>query len=197
MATATEKKQFFDNYSGWAVTSMARSGVPASIILAQSVKESGWGTNDLSRNYNNFFGIQCHRWKGWIGKCTSKTDYDSQGKPYPAEFRVYNSPYDSFIDHADFLMDNPRYDSLFENTDYVSWANGLQKSGYAEDTGYAKSLIDIIQQNGLEKYDREGDIQMQTLPNTLIRNRRKLIVITIIIIILLVALWIVGKKIFK
>jgi len=43
----------------------------------------------------------------------------------------------------------------------------------------------------------EGDIQMGTLSNTLIRNRRKLYIITFVIVILLVALWFVGKKFIK
>lgn len=197
MATEIEKIAFFDKYKDWSILSQARSSVPASITLAQAALESGWGTSDLAKNYNSFFGIQCHRWKGWLGKCTEKTDKDAQGKPYQVEFRVYDNPYDSFIDHADFLVDQPRYDSLFENTDYISWANGLSKAGYAESKSYASDLIGLIEKYDLEKYDREGDIQMQTLPNTLIRNRKKLYVITIVIIILLVALWFVGKKLVK
>jgi flagellum-specific peptidoglycan hydrolase FlgJ len=164
--------------------------------LAQAAIESGWGTSPLARDDNNFFGIQCHNWS--FGECgIERTDYYADGKPYKVRFRKYPTPYGSFIDHADFLMKQPRYDSLFANTDYVDWANGLLKAGYAASKSYATDLIATIEKNNLAQYDKEGDVQMQTLPNTIIRNRKKLYVVAIIIALLLVALWFVGKKLTK
>jgi len=186
------RQEFFDKYKDWAIESQAKSGVPASITLAQGVLESDSGNSRLAREGNNFFGIKVGPIWQWTG------DYILANDDKPNEkFRKYKTPYDSFIDHADFLMVNPRYDSLFDNTDYVQWANGLQKAGYATDKSYANLLIGIIEKDGLNKYDKEGDIQMQTLPNTIIRNRRKLYIITFVIVILLVALWFVGKKFIK
>ena len=46
---------------------MNRSGVPASITLAQGMLESGYGNSELARKANNHFGIKCHsKWKGPI-----------------------------------------------------------------------------------------------------------------------------------
>ena len=196
MATQLEKKAFFDKYKDWAIETQAKSGVPASITLAQAAIESGWGTSPLARDDNNFFGIQCHNWS--FGKCgIERTDYYADGKPYKVRFRKYATPYDSFIDHADFLMKQPRYDSLFANTNYIDWANGLQKAGYAGSKTYASDLIATIEKHNLAQYDKVGDVQMQTLPNTIIRNRKGIYLVTFIIALLLVALWFVGKKLTK
>ena len=40
---------------------MKRSGVPASITLAQGMLESGYGNSELAKNENNHFGIKCKR----------------------------------------------------------------------------------------------------------------------------------------
>lgn len=176
-------EEFFSKYKDWAILSQSRSGVPASITLAQAALESGWGESRLAKIANNFFGIKLHSWMG---------DYVLASDDAPDEkFRKYNSVYDSFIDHADFLVDNSRYNSLFENTDYRQWANGLQKAGYATDKNYANSLIGIIEKYGLDKYDREGDIQMQSIPNTIIRNRRKIYLGIAIVVILgmMIIIW--------
>lgn len=192
MATEAEKIAFFDTYKDWAVTTQAKSGVPASITLAQAALESGWGTSRLATTANNFFGIKVGPVWQWSGPYVLANDDKPNEK-----FRKYKTVYDSFIDHADFLMVNNLYNSLFDTTDYKQWAVGLQKAGYATDKTYASQLIGLIEKYGLAKYDAEGDIQMQTLGNTLIRNRRKLYVITFLVVILLVALWFVGKRLTK
>ena len=186
------RQEFFDTYKDWAILTQARSGIPASITLAQGAIESDNGNSWLARNANNYFGIKDHKGDSWFGEYVIRADDNPDDR-----FRKYKSVYDSFIDHADFLVEQPRYNSLFENTDYKKWAYGLKQAGYATSSTYATDLINIIEKNGLEKYDREGDIQMQTLPNTIIRNRKKLTIITIVIAILLIALYFVGKKIFK
>ena len=49
-----------------AVKEMYRSGVPASITLAQGILESRYGLSTLAADGNNHFGIKCH--KDWTGK---------------------------------------------------------------------------------------------------------------------------------
>ena len=59
------QQYYIDKYSDIAVREMNRSGIPASITLAQAVLESGNGNSTLARNSNNHFGIKCHNdWKG-------------------------------------------------------------------------------------------------------------------------------------
>ena len=127
---------------------MYRSGVPASITLAQGLLESNVGKSPLASEGNNHFGIKCHNWSG----PGMHVDDDAKGEC----FRVYDNPLASFMDHSDFLRYRDRYKFLFENstTDYKAWAKGLKKAGYATDPGYADKLIKLIEDNKLYDFDR-------------------------------------------
>ncbi|MFV0366588.1 MAG: glucosaminidase domain-containing protein [Mangrovibacterium sp.] len=143
-----------------AVEEMCRSGVPASITLAQGCLESSNGNSELSIKSKNHFGIKCH---GWSGKGMR---YDDDA---PNEcFRVYNSVAESYADHSDFLSNNMRYASLFDLkiTDYKGWAHGLKKAGYATDPQYAHKLIKIVEDNKLNQYDKMSlkDLKNSELP---------------------------------
>jgi LysM repeat protein len=65
---------------------------------------------------------------------------------------------DSYRDHTDYLLANPRYTFLFaySHTDYKSWAKGLKRAGYATAPRYADMLIKIIKDNNLHQYDAGG-----------------------------------------
>jgi hypothetical protein len=157
MATAvfaSEKRisrsEYIAKWKDMAIQQMAIHEIPASITLAQGIIESGDGNSELARDANNHFGIKCH--SDWKGKRTYHDD-DAKGEC----FRKYRSAEASFYDHSDFLLKN-RYASLFDLkiTDYKGWAKGLKKCGYATSPKYAKMLIQIIEQNNLDKYDKEG-----------------------------------------
>ena len=142
------QEQYIAKYSTVAVAEMYRSGVPASITLAQGLLESGSGKSRLATEGNNHFGIKCHN--TWKGK-TMLADDDAKGEC----FRVYDSAAESFRDHSDFLRYRDRYKFLFEfeTTDYKAWAHGLKKAGYATDPSYATKLIKYIEDYELYRYD--------------------------------------------
>jgi LysM repeat protein len=144
----TPQERYVKKYADMAVKEMIRSGVPASITLAQGMLESGNGQSRLAVQGNNHFGIKCH--KGWEGK-TLHHDDDAPGEC----FRVYESVADSYKDHSDFLRYRDRYKFLFdlERTDYKGWAYGLKKAGYATDPGYPAKLIKYIEEYDLARYD--------------------------------------------
>ncbi len=144
----TPQARYIAKYAPIAVSEMYRSGVPASITLAQGLLESRYGLSDLAAKGNNHFGIKCHNWKGR----SMKVDDDRKGEC----FRVYGSAEESFRDHSDFLRYQDRYKFLFEykTTDYKSWAYGLKKAGYATDPNYPQKLIKLIGDYDLTRYDR-------------------------------------------
>lgn len=146
--TGQAQQKYIETYSGIAVQEMLRTGVPASITLAQGILESGSGLSTLAVNGKNHFGIKCH--KGWTGD-TMYMDDDRRGEC----FRVYGSVEESFRDHSDFLRYRDRYKFLFdlERTDYKGWANGLKKAGYATDPKYASKLIKYIEDYNLSRFD--------------------------------------------
>lgn len=155
------RSQYIEKYKDLAIEQMVEYGIPASITLAQGCLESADGNSTLARQANNHFGIKCHN--NWTGATIKHTD------DAPNEcFRKYATPEDSFRDHSDFLRYRDRYSSLFalERTDYKGWAYGLKAAGYATSSGYAASLIKIIEDNGLAKYDILTEQTAAELPPT-------------------------------
>ena len=138
------REDYIAMYKDDAVRDMLKTGVPASITLAQAAFESGDGNSDLAREANNHFGIKCH--DEWSGKTYSQDD-DSRNEC----FRRYNSVLESFDDHSNFIRTRDRYAFLFtlDKTDYKGWAYGLKKAGYATNPDYPAHLIKIIEENQL------------------------------------------------
>jgi LysM repeat protein len=136
-------------YGDLAVSEMRRTGVPASITLAQGMLESDYGRSSLARSGNNHFGIKCH--SDWTGQTIRQHD-DKHNEC----FRKYRRPEDSFYDHSDFLKSGSRYRFLFDldPMDYKSWARGLKSSGYATNPDYANLLIRKIEENRLYELDK-------------------------------------------
>lgn len=149
------KENYIDTYKDIAIIEMHRKGVPASIKLAQAILESSSGTSDFARSTNNHFGIKCKSiWKGETF-FHEDDDLDHHGQLMKSCFRSYDRVLESYVDHSNFLSSRIYYQHLFylSTYDYVSWAKGLQKSGYATDPDYASKLIRIIEREGLNKYD--------------------------------------------
>ena len=150
-ATPGPYEKYIEKYSSVAVSEMHRSGVPASITLAQGLVESAAGQSTLATKANNHFGIKCH--SDWKGKKTYRDD-DKANEC----FRVYSNAAASFKDHSDFLRYQDRYKFLFDldPTDYKGWAKGLRKAGYATDRLYADKLIKVIEDYELYRFDGEA-----------------------------------------
>ena len=158
-AAKNPRLAYIDQYSALAVLEMQRTGVPASITLAQGMLESGYGLSPLATKAHNHFGMKCHSdWKG------EKFFYDDET---PDEcFRVYPTVEDSFRAHSDFLRDRERYKALFDldPTDYKGWARGLRRAGYATDPGYATKLINLIEDFQLYRFDTMTEEDLQAAP---------------------------------
>lgn len=135
-------------YKDIAMVNMQKYGIPASIILAQGILESGAGKGDLAIEANNHFGIKCHN--DWLGESVRHDDDSSQEC-----FRKYNEASESYRDHALFLVGKKRYAALFtyEKDDYKTWAKGLRAAGYATDPNYPDKLIGYIERYNLHQYD--------------------------------------------
>ncbi|WP_416337311.1 glucosaminidase domain-containing protein [Galbibacter sp. EGI 63066] len=141
-------EEYIAVYSPIAERQMKNYGIPASIILAQGILESGSGKGELVRKANNHFGIKCH--SGWTG-AKAYHDDDRRGEC----FRKYRHPELSYHDHSEFLSTRGRYSFLFDlrKDDYKGWARGLRSAGYATDRRYPQKLITLIERYQLYKYD--------------------------------------------
>ena len=149
------REAYIQKYKPLAVEQMDIYGIPASIKLAQALFESDNGNSRLAREANNHFGIKCK--SNWTGQTISHTD------DAPDEcFRKYPSVEESYRDHSEFLDKSARYQDLFklDPTDYIGWAHGLQKAGYATNPQYAQQLIKIIEDYQLFLLDEGQDVRI-------------------------------------
>lgn len=152
------REEYIETYKDDAIREMMKSGVPASITLAQGILESADGNSPLAVYAKNHFGVKCHA--GWKGE-SMRLDDDEKNEC----FRKYETVYESFRDHSDFLVTRSRYDFLFDLkiTDYKGWAKGLKKAGYATNPKYADMLIMLIEKNNLSQYDRYAKVPPRKL----------------------------------
>jgi LysM repeat protein len=150
--TRMARNEYIQQYKDDAVRDMQKTGVPASITLAQALLESDDGNSPLAKDANNHFGIKCSDWNGdrYIQDDDKKNEC----------FRKYSTALESYDDHSNFLKTRPRYASCFQLpiTDYQGWARELKKAGYATNPQYADRLIKIIEENNLAVLDTGGDL---------------------------------------
>ena len=157
----TGTRAYVDVFVDIAISEMNRTGIPASIKLAQAILESNSGKSEMAMMANNHFGIKCGN--DWRGASYYKIDDDrnKHGKLIESCFRVFKNAETSFIEHSNFLQNRgkaSRYDFLFDYDpkDYKKWAKGLKKAGYATDPHYAQKLINLIEKYELHRYDNLG-----------------------------------------
>ena len=146
-ATAQE---FVAQHSEAAKKAEEASGIPASFMVAQAAHETGWGKKNIrmadGSNSFNLFGIKAG--SGWKGASTQvmTTEYVG-GRPQKSvqSFRAYASYEESFADYARLMKTSPRYrDVVAAADDAKTFAQGLQRAGYATDPAYADKLGRVI-----------------------------------------------------
>ena len=121
-------------------------GIPVSITLAQGLLESDAGNSRLTIKANNHFGIKTFNKR--VAHVVMKDDTPKD------KFKVYGTAWESFRDHSLLLMrDHYKPLQFLSKTDYVGWAKGLEKAGYATDKQYAENLIRIIENLQLYRFD--------------------------------------------
>ena len=138
----------------------AQNDLYASVMMAQAILESGWGTSTLSKAPNyNLFGIKGE----YNGESINmETLEDSGGQNYysiNAEFRKYPSYAESLQDYANLLANgtswNPTYYAGAWKSNAATYqdATAYLTGRYATDTAYSTKLNRIIAQYGLDQYD--------------------------------------------
>lgn len=144
-------------------------GVPASVKLAQSAIETGYGK---SIKDNNYFGIKTnsdasvsltvtHEYynkKQFKANKEKIIDYKKINNnlyrcKIKDKFSSFDSPWHSFRSHSEFLKSKSRYQLLFTSKDYKFWAENLYKCGYATDIKYSKIVKKVIEDNNLQLLD--------------------------------------------
>jgi flagellum-specific peptidoglycan hydrolase FlgJ len=121
-------------------------GIPVSITLAQGLLESDAGESSLTRKANNHFGVKT--FDKSVSHVVMKDDTPRD------KFKKYGSAWESYRDHSQLLMrDHYKHLQFLSKTDYIGWAKGLKKAGYATDPQYAEKLVKIIESLQLYRFD--------------------------------------------
>jgi flagellum-specific peptidoglycan hydrolase FlgJ len=168
---------YVEQYRQVAIMESLRSGIPASIKLAQGLLESGFGQGALAVSSNNHFGIKWRSPNDGDYVEAYDDDTDRNGNKIASRFVKFSSPEQSYQHHSELLMTRPAYRVLFtyDRTNYRSWAHGLQKAGYATNPRYAEHLIQIIQQYNLDRFDIPANTtNNQTPANHFLHVKRRL-----------------------
>lgn len=152
------RHQFIQEIVPVAKEMQQKHGIMPSIILAQAILESDWGTSELSEKYNNLFGIKSFSTVDNAVKLETKEYKDGEWISIKAKFKVYDSWEDCIRDHTQLFVQGVDWDPyLYQGVlladDYVTAAKSLQVAGYATDPNYADKLVSLITQYQLDQYD--------------------------------------------
>lgn len=150
----SKQTDFINKHKQAVIEATYNTNIFPSVKMAQMILESGWGESANARLANNYFGIK--KGVGWTGETLSlKTPNDASKVNV---FRKYATPYDSIVDHSDFLIKNKRYENagVFKSKTPEEQINALAKAGYAEAKDYVPKLNSVIKSNNLKQLDEEA-----------------------------------------
>jgi len=150
-----------------------RTGIPASVVIAQAALESAWGDSRLAREAANLFGIKAGRsWRGRVISAPTREYIDGEwitlpgawrvfpnsdaavaaGLPASSLFRYYSSPLESVEDHARVIYNGLYAAALANRSEPEAFANALT-GVYATDPHYGTKLITTMRARDLTRFD--------------------------------------------
>jgi len=168
-----KKEDFVKKYLPFARITQDKTGIKRLAILVQAALESGWGEHAPG---NMFFGVKdgdglngneqllrtveySRRRDLKFPVIISVTPVTKNGLPYfryvvKDHFRKYDTPEQSFTDHANFFLRNKRYAGALESkSDPYLFLEKIWIAGYATDPDYYKKCVTVGKQ--IEKIMRE------------------------------------------
>ena len=123
-------------------------------IIAQAILESNWGDSYLSSRYHNYFGLKCG--SSWRGKSVNMSTHEEYQAGVLStirdNFRVFDSLDEGVKGYFDFIQYD-RYKNLKGVTDYKEYIQKIKDDGYATSSTYVNSLINIVENYNLTRYD--------------------------------------------
>lgn len=160
---ATSSGKFINSIVNTVQTIAPTSGLYSSVMLAQAVLESGYGTSKLAREANNFFGMKFKEEDEGIYDFIEYTsDEELPGgiiTPIVSKFRKYGTQRESFLDNALKLTQGVPWDSLYyagtwrKNCRSYKDATASLQGRYATSSTYATSLNSVISRWRLDQFD--------------------------------------------
>lgn len=161
-------KDYISTFALTAVLEGEKFGYPPSVILAQGIVESRYGTSGLAKDAFNHFGIKVKVVDGKVrppanipedvfhalvvGYVTHSDAYWNKSEKKwgrkKATFAKFKSNWACYRYYGYFVT-QPHYESKLKGSDYRAWVKALKAGGYAEDHNYINKIISVIESNKL------------------------------------------------
>lgn len=154
----------FIDQIGWTASEVASNNdLYASVMIAQALLESGYGTSGLSSApYYNLFGVK-GSYDGQVVYMATQEYLNGQWVTMNEPFRQYNSYYESLQDHANVLRSTSfttgsyHYAGAWQSqTSSYMDATAFLTGRYATDPGYAEKLNWLISTYNLTRFDSQS-----------------------------------------
>jgi uncharacterized FlgJ-related protein len=110
-----EERRYIDKYRVLANTKASDYGIPAEVILAVAIVESGAGATKVARELNNHFGM--------IGKNHVK---------WKTRYRQYRTTEESYDHFCRYIADKSFYEKLRKGAKDSVWIAEISHLGYSE-----------------------------------------------------------------
>ncbi|MDY3118266.1 MAG: glucosaminidase domain-containing protein [Peptoniphilus sp.] len=149
-SVVVNREDFFAEFAPLAQEVGKKYDLYPSVILAQAAVESNFGASELSREYNNYFGIK--------GKGVVLPTIEMEGerqKNVQDGFRTYESARKSFYDYGKLIHEADRYRAVREAKNAESYARALYPAGYSTNPHYGDILLKTIKMYNLQIYDEK------------------------------------------
>lgn len=153
LGVSQHETEFLNAIKEGAFDSWKEYGILPSILAAQAVLESEWGTSELALYGNALFGVKASDWSGKTYTKRTREVYDGKEVYINAAFRAYDSWTDSMIDHGNFL-NKERYQKAIGERNYEKSITAIFEGGYATDPIYIDKITGIIETYHLEQWDQ-------------------------------------------
>ena len=147
-ASILNREDFFAEFAPLAQEVGKKYGLYPSVILAQAAVESNFGESELSKCYNNYFGI-----KGEGVVLPTMEMEGEEEKMVQDGFRTYGSARESFYDYGKLIAKAARYEPVREATSAEAYAMALHPAGYSTNPRYGDILIEVMTVYNLKSYD--------------------------------------------
>lgn len=165
-----KKSEFIPTIAPIVQTENNKRGNPlfSSVVIAQAICESGWGQSTIMMKANAIFGIKAtSNWKGKVYSAKTQECYD--GKTYAnitACFRAYESLAESIRDYFDLICNLSRYANAIHSKSPLECITAIKNGGYATSPTYINTIMAIIKENNLTKYDNVENVEkpVENLP---------------------------------
>ena len=157
------KSEFIPTIAPLVIAENNKRGNPlfSSVVIAQAICESGWGQSKIMMKANAIFGIKAtSSWKGKVYNANTQECYD--GSTYTnitACFRAYNSLAESISDYFDLITKSERYRKACVSNSPLECITAIKNGGYATSPTYINTIMSIINNNNLTKYDNVEDVE--------------------------------------